>query len=48
MYPRIIITKKIDPLFVQDAMDFDFVDQIYLSPNCDEIPNDTLIIQYVI
>ena len=42
IYPRIIITKKIDPLFIQDVMDFDFVDRIYLSPNCEEIPNDTL------
>ena len=42
IYPRIIITKKIDPLFIQDAMDFDFVDRIYLSPNCEEILNDTL------
>ena len=40
IYPRII--KKIDPLFVQDAMDFGFVDRIYLSPNCEEILNDTL------
>ena len=45
IYPRIIITKKTDPLFVQDAMDFGFVDRIYLSPNCDDILNDTLIIQ---
>ena len=42
IYPRIIITKKIDPLFIQDAMDFGFVDLIYLSPNCEEILNDTL------
>ena len=34
IYPRIIFTKKIDPLFIQDAMNFDFVDHIYLSPNC--------------
>ena len=45
IYPRIIITKNTDPLFVQDAMDFGFVDWIYLSPNCDEILNDTLGIQ---
>ena len=45
IYPRIIVTKNTDPLFVQDAMDFGFVDQIYLSPNCDERLNDTLIIQ---
>ena len=45
IYTRIIITKNIDPLFVQDAMDFGFVDRIYLNPNCDEILNDTLIIQ---
>ena len=37
IYPRIIITKKKDPLFIQDAMDFGFVDRIYLSPNCEEI-----------
>ena len=42
IYPRIIITKKTNPLFVQDAMDFDFVDRIYSSPNCEEILNDTL------
>ena len=45
IYPRIIITKKTDPLFVQDAMDFGFVDRICLSPNCEEILNDTLRIQ---
>ena len=45
IYPRIIITKKTDPLFVQDAMDFGFVHRIYLSPNCNEILNDTLTIQ---
>ena len=45
IYPRIIITKKTDLLFVQDVMVFGFVDRIYLSPNCDEIPNDTLRIQ---
>ena len=42
IYPRIIITKKTDPLFVQDAMNFDFFDRIYLSPNCEEILNDIL------
>ena len=42
IYPRIIITKKTDPSFIQDAMDFGFVDRIYLSPNCEEILNDTL------
>ena len=45
IYSRIIITKKNDSLFVQDAMNFGFVDQIYLSLNCDEILNDTLRIQ---
>ena len=35
IYPRIIITKTTDPLFIQDVMDFDFIDRIYLSPNCD-------------
>ena len=45
IYPRIIITKKTDHLFIQDAKNFGFVDRIYLSPNCDEILNDTLIIQ---
>ena len=45
IYPRKIITKKTDPLFIQDAMDFGFVDRIYLSPNCDEILNETLRIQ---
>ena len=42
IYLRIIITKKIDPLFIQYAMDFGFVNRIYLSPNCEEILNDTL------
>ena len=42
IYPRIIITKKTDPSFIQDTMDFGFVDKIYLSPNCEEILNDTL------
>ena len=42
IYPRIIITKKTYPLFIQDAMDFGFVDRIYLSLNCEEILNDTL------
>ena len=45
IYPIIIITKKTYSLFIQDAMDFGFVDRIYLSPNCDEILNDTLRIQ---
>ena len=45
IYPRIIITKKMDPLFIQDVMDCGFVDRIYLSPNYDEIVNTTLIIQ---
>ena len=31
-----------NPLFVQDAMDFGFVDRMYLSTNCEEILNDTL------
>ena len=42
IYPRIIIIEKIDPIFVQNVMDFDFVDQIYLSSDCMEILNDTL------
>ena len=42
IYSRIITTKKTDPSFIQDAMDFGFVDRIYLSPNCEEILNDTL------
>ena len=42
IYPMIIIIKKTDPLVIQDAMDFGFVDRIYLSPNCEEILNDTL------
>ena len=45
IYPRIIITKKTNHLFIQEAMDFDFVDRIYLSSNCAEILNDTLRIQ---
>ena len=42
IYPKLIITKKADPLFIQDVMDFGFVDRIYLNPNCEEILNDTL------
>ena len=45
IYPRIIIIEKIDPVFVQNAMNFDFVDQIYLSSDCMEILNDSLITQ---
>ena len=42
IYPRIIITEKIDPIFVQNAMDFGYVDQIFMSYDCMEILNDTL------
>ena len=45
IYPGIIITEKIDPIFIQKAMDFGFVDQIYLSSDCMKILNDTLITQ---
>ena len=45
IYPRIIIIEKIDPIFVQNAMDFGFVDRIYLSSDCMEILNDSLITQ---
>ena len=45
IYSRIIITGKIDPIFIQNAMDFGFVDRIYLSFDCIEIFNDTLITQ---
>ena len=38
----IIITKKIDPISIQKAMDFSFVDRIYLSSYSMEILNDTL------
>ena len=41
----IIITEKIDPIFVQKAMDFGFVDRIFLSSDYMEILNDTLRIQ---
>ena len=34
IYPRIIIEEKIDPMFIQNAMDFGFVDRIYLSSDC--------------
>ena len=39
------IYQKIDNLFIQVAMDFGFVVQVYVTPNCDEILNDTLRIQ---
>ena len=42
IYLRIIITKKIDPIFIQNAMDFSFVDRIYLSYDCMEILNNIL------
>ena len=45
IYPRIIIVEKNDPIFVQNAMDFGFVDRIYLSSDCMKILNDTLITQ---
>ena len=45
IYPRIIITEKIDPIFIQNAMDFGIIDRIYLSYDCMEILNDTLITQ---
>ena len=38
----IIITEKIDLIFIQNAMDFGFVDQIYLSFDCIEIFNDNI------
>ena len=42
IYPRIIIKHQTDPLFIQNTMDFGFVDQIFLSSDCREIINDTL------
>ena len=42
IYPRIIIKDQTDPLFIQNAIDFGFVDQIFLSSYCREIINDTL------
>ena len=33
----IIIIEKIDPIFVKNARDFDFVDRIFLSSDCIEI-----------
>ena len=42
IYPKIIIIEKIDPIFIQNAMDFGFVDRIYLSSDCMEILNNTL------
>ena len=37
IYPRIIKIENIDPIFVQNAIDFGFVNQIYLSSDCMEI-----------
>ena len=45
IYPKIIITEKIDHIFIQNAMDFSFIGQIYLSSDCMEILNDILITQ---
>ena len=45
IYPRIIIKDKTNPLFKQNAMNFGYVDQIFLSSDCKEIINDTLIAQ---
>ena len=41
IYPRIIITEKIDHIVVQNAMDFGFVDRIFMSSDCMEFLNDT-------
>ena len=42
IYPIIIITGKTNLSLIQNTMDYGFVDQIFLSPDCREITNDTL------
>ena len=40
--PRIMIKNQADPILIQNAIDYGFVDRIYLSKDCNEIPYDTL------
>ena len=42
IYPRIIITDQADLILIQNAIDYGFVDRIYLSKDCNEIPYDSL------
>ena len=42
IYLRIMITDQADHILIQNAIDYGFVDQIYLSKDCNEIPYDTL------
>ena len=37
-----MITNQADHILVQNAIDYGFVDRIYLSKVCNEIPYDTL------
>ena len=41
-YLKIMITDQADPILIQNVIDYGFVDQIYLSKDCNEIPYDTL------
>ena len=42
IYPRIMITDQAYPILMQNAIDYGFVDRIYLSKDCNEIPYDNL------
>ena len=43
IYPRIIIIRQTNISLIQNVVDYSFVDRIFLSPDCREITNDTLI-----
>ena len=42
IYPRIMITDQANLILIQNAIDYGFVDRIYLSKDCNEILYDTL------
>ena len=42
IYPRIMITDQADSILIQNAIDYGFINRIYLSKDCNEIPYDTL------
>ena len=42
IYPRIMIIDQADPILIQNAINYGFVDRIYLSKDCNEISYDTL------
>ena len=42
IYLRIMIIDQADHIFIQNAIDYGFIDQIYLSKDCNEISYDSL------